>query len=377
MTDLPRANDNPASSLFAVENFRVSYPGQSVWAVDGVSFSLQPGEKLGLVGESGCGKSTLGRAAMRLLPPTTRIEGRATFENRSILDFDSDHLRHFRGEAVSLVFQDPMTRLDPLMTIGDHCVETLLAHQPELSKKRAKEIAVATLETVKIPAERWAQYPHEFSGGMRQRGAIALALVLNPKMIVADEPTTSLDVTVSAQILDQLTDLCDERNMGLIMISHDLALVGEYCDRIAVMYQGKLVELGPTQDVFYNPQHPYTQSLLKAANQLQSAGAENSASIPEGGEVPILSLQNLTKHYALEQSLLGKLLRQDPPEAIKAVDGISLDLYAGEILGLVGESGCGKSTLSRTLLRIVEPTSGTIRFQGTDFTALSCVQVLE
>ncbi|MEL7349843.1 MAG: ABC transporter ATP-binding protein [Cyanobacteria bacterium P01_A01_bin.116] len=377
MTDLPRANDNPASSLFAVENFRVSYPGQSVWAVDGVSFSLQPGEKLGLVGESGCGKSTLGRAAMRLLPPTTRIEGRATFENRSILDFDSDQLRHFRGEAVSLVFQDPMTRLDPLMTIGDHCVETLLAHQPELSKKRAKEIAVATLETVKIPAERWAQYPHEFSGGMRQRVAIALALVLNPKMIVADEPTTSLDVTVSAQILDQLTDLCDERNMGLIMISHDLALVGEYCDRIAVMYQGKLVELGPTQDVFYNPQHPYTQSLLKAANQLQSAGAENSASIPEGGEVPILSLQNLTKHYALEQSLLGKLLRQDPPEAIKAVDGISLDLYAGEILGLVGESGCGKSTLSRTLLRIVEPTSGTIRFQGTDFTALSRGQLQE
>ncbi|MEL6779234.1 MAG: ABC transporter ATP-binding protein [Cyanobacteria bacterium J06597_16] len=377
MTDLPRANDNPASSLFAVENFRVSYPGQSVWAVDGVSFSLQPGEKLGLVGESGCGKSTLGRAAMRLLPPTTRIEGRATFENRSILDFDSDQLRHFRGEAVSLVFQDPMTRLDPLMTIGDHCVETLLAHQPELSKKRAKEIAVATLETVKIPADRWAQYPHEFSGGMRQRVAIALALVLNPKMIVADEPTTSLDVTVSAQILDQLTDLCDERNMGLIMISHDLALVGEYCDRIAVMYQGKLVELGPTQDVFYNPQHPYTQSLLKAANQLQSAGAENSASIPEGGEVPILSLQNLTKHYALEQSLLGKLLRQDPPEAIKAVDGISLDLYAGEILGLVGESGCGKSTLSRTLLRIVEPTSGTIRFQGTDFTALSRGQLQE
>ena len=143
------------------------------------------------------------------------------------------------------------------------------------------------------------------------------------------------------------------------------------------MYQGKLVELGPTQDVFYNPQHPYTQSLLKAANQLQSAGAENSASIPEGGEVPILSLQNLTKHYALEQSLLGKLLRQDPPEAIKAVDGISLDLYAGEILGLVGESGCGKSTLSRTLLRIVEPTSGTIRFQGTDFTALSRGQLQE
>ncbi|MEL6814508.1 MAG: ABC transporter ATP-binding protein [Cyanobacteria bacterium J06598_3] len=376
MTDSSNPSDNSsasatatASSLFAVDNFRVSYPGQSVWAVDGVSLSLKPGEKLGLVGESGCGKSTLGRAAMRLLPAATRIEGQATFEDRSILDFDADALRQFRGEAVSLVFQDPMTRLDPLMTIGDHCVETLLAHQPGLGKKRAKEIAVKTLETVKIPAERWSQYPHEFSGGMRQRVAIALALVLDPKLIVADEPTTSLDVTVSAQILDQLTELCEARNMGLIMISHDLALVGEYCDRIAVMYQGKLVEIGPTQEVFYNPQHEYTQALLKAANQLQSAGAENSATAPE--EAPILSLKNVTKHYSLEQGLLGKLLRQDPPEAIKAVDGVSLDLYSGEILGLVGESGCGKSTLSRTLLRIVEPTSGQIQFQGTDFTALS------
>ncbi|MGC1307798.1 MAG: ABC transporter ATP-binding protein [Phormidesmis sp.] len=356
--------------LFAVENFRVSYPGESAWAVDQVSFSLKPGEKLGLVGESGCGKSTLGRAAMRLLPAATRIEGQAKFEGQSILDFSPPALRRFRGEAVSLVFQDPMTRLDPLMTIGDHCVETLRAHRPDLSQKAAKEIAIATLESVKIPATRWRQYPHEFSGGMRQRVAIALALVLNPKLIVADEPTTSLDVTVSAQILDQLTALCSERNMGLIMISHDLALVGEYCDRIAVMYQGKLVEIGATQDVFYRPQAEYTQSLLKAAHQLQSAGAQNSALGAGVGE-PILSLKNVTKHYALEQSFLGKILRQAPPDPIKAVDGVSIDLYAGEILGLVGESGCGKSTLSRTLLRIVEPTSGQIQFQGADFTALS------
>ncbi len=359
-----------AASLFAVENFRVSYPGQSAWAVDDVSLSLKPGERLGLVGESGCGKSTLGRAAMRLLPDATRIEGVARFEGRSILDFSREELRRFRGEAVSLVFQDPMTRLDPLMTIGDHCVETLLAHRPDLDKRSAKEIAIATLETVKIPSERWGQYPHEFSGGMRQRVAIALALILNPKLIVADEPTTSLDVTVSAQILDQLTELCAERNMGLVMISHDLALVSEYCDRIAVMYEGKLVETGSTQAVFFNPQADYTQMLLKAANQLQSAGAQNSA-IDESVEAPILSLRQVVKHYALEQGLISKLLRQDPPEPIRAVDGVSLDLYPGEILGLVGESGCGKSTLSRTLLRIVEPTSGEIRFQGTDFTGLS------
>ncbi len=360
-----------AAPLFAVENFRVAYPQQSVWAVDQVSLSLPPGEKLGLVGESGCGKSTLGRAAMRLLPSATRIEGQAKFEGRSILEFSPDELRRFRGEAVSLVFQDPMTRLDPLMTIGDHCVETLLAHRPDLNKKQAKAIALTTLKAVNISADRWQQYPHEFSGGMRQRVAIALALVLDPKLIVADEPTTSLDVTVSAQILTQLTELCDQRHMGLILISHDLALVGEYCDRIAVMYQGKIVEIGPTQAVFYNPQHPYTQSLLKSAHQLQAAGAQNSAIATQNKVAPILSLKNITKHYSLEQGIIGKLLRQDPPAPIKAVDGVSLDLYPGEILGLVGESGCGKSTLSRTLLRIVEPTSGQILFQGTDFTQLS------
>ncbi len=360
-----------ANTLFAVDNFRVAYPGQSVWAVDGVSLSLRPGEKLGLVGESGCGKSTLGRAAMRLLPAATRIEGNATFEGRSILDFSPEALRRFRGEAVSLVFQDPMTRLDPLMTIGEHCIETLLAHRPEIGRKQAKAIAIATLETVNIPADRWRQYPHEFSGGMRQRVAIALALVLNPKLIVADEPTTSLDVTVSAQILAQLTELCDERNMGLVLISHDLALVGEYCDRIAVMYQGQIVETGPTQSVFYHPQAEYTQSLLKAAHQLQAAGAQNSARAMERHNAPILSLKDITKHYAREQGLLGRLLGQEPPEPIRAVDGVSLDLYPGEILGLVGESGCGKSTLSRALLRIVEPTSGQIQFQGIDFSGLS------
>ncbi len=360
--------------LLEVRDFKVSYPGPLNWAVDGVSLSLQPGEKLGLVGESGCGKSTLGRAAMRLLPTGSRVEGKALFEGRSVIDFSPEELRKFRGEAVSLVFQDPMTRLDPLMTIGDHALETLLAHRPDLGQRQAKKIAVATLESVNIPADRWGQYPHEFSGGMRQRVAIALALILNPKLIVADEPTTSLDVTVSAQILDMLTELCAARDMGLILISHDLALVGEYCDRIAVMYKGKLVESGPKTEVFYNPQAPYTQMLLAAAHQLQSAGAQNSAAITSEATpvaTPILSLKNLTKHYALEQGLIGRLLRQEPPEPIRAVDGISLDLYPGEILGLVGESGCGKSTLSRTLLRIVEPTSGEIIFQGSDFTSLS------
>ena len=243
--------------LLSVNHLRVAYPRQAteniVWAVDDVSFELRGGEKIGLVGESGCGKSTLGRAIMRLLPEGSQVSGRTIFEDKSVFELDKAGLREFRGEVVALVFQDPMTRLNPLMTIGAHCLETIKAHQPQLSQAEAKKLAIATLETVKIPANRWGQYPHEFSGGMRQRVAIALALLLNPKIIVADEPTTSLDVTVSAEILDELTRLCSERNMGLILISHDLAMVGEYCDRIAVMYQGKMVETGMLDQFYITP----------------------------------------------------------------------------------------------------------------------------
>ncbi|MEM7063142.1 MAG: ABC transporter ATP-binding protein [Cyanobacteria bacterium P01_B01_bin.77] len=358
------------SSLLQLDDFCVAYPRQSTWAVEQVSLSLQPGEMLGLVGESGCGKSTLGRAALRLLPGGSRTQGQSLFEGRDVFGFSPQEMRCFRGEAVSLVFQDPMTRLNPLMTIGNHCVETLQAHRTDLSKQAAKEIAIATLESVNIPATRWEQYPHEFSGGMRQRVAIALALLLNPKLIVADEPTTSLDVTVSAQILDLLTQLCRERGMALILISHDLALVGEYCDRIAVMYQGKLVELGPTQQVLYHPQAVYTQSLLQAAHQLQNYEA---AEIDLNGDtaVPLLRVQDLVKHYTIEQNLFSKLFNRTPPETIKAVDGISVELHPGEVLGLVGESGCGKSTFSRTLMQIIPPTSGRVEFMGQNLVGMS------
>ena len=349
--------------LLQLDRFCVAYPRQDAWAVEQVSLSLQPGEMLGLVGESGCGKSTLGRAALRLLPGGSRTQGQSLFEGQDVFGLNTRDLRRFRGEAVSLVFQDPMTRLNPLMTIGNHCVETLLAHRSDLSKQAAKEQAIATLESVNIPASRWEQYPHEFSGGMRQRVAIALALLLRPKLIVADEPTTSLDVTISAQILELLTQLCRDRNMALILISHDLALVGEYCDRIAVMYQGQLVELGPTEQVLYHPQADYTQSLLQAAHQLQNYGVEPASSEP-APTVPLLRVQELVKHYTIEQNLLSKLFKRTPPETIKAVDGITVDLQPGEVLGLVGESGCGKTTFSRTLMQIVPPTSGRIEFMG-------------
>jgi peptide/nickel transport system ATP-binding protein len=236
-----------------------------------------------------------------------------------------------------------------------------------LSHKQAKDRAIATLETVNIPARRWSQYPHEFSGGMRQRVAIALALLLDPRLIVADEPTTSLDVTVSAQILQELTRLCTDRQMALLLISHDLALVGEYCDRIAVMYNGKIVEAGSTQTVLRSPQHEYTRSLLQAALHLSSQST--SAPIPKSA-TPLLRVQHLKQYYTLEQNLLTQFFSKTD-RTIRAVDDVSIELYPGETLGLVGESGCGKSTLSRTILQLVRPTAGTVEFSDQNLTRLS------
>jgi len=384
------------TNLLCVENLRVAYPSSrsvatSRWAVDDVSFTLDAGERLGLVGESGCGKSTLGRAAMRLLPSSTRIEGQVRFAGQSVFELTPKQLRQFRGEAVALVFQDPMTRLDPLMTVGEHCIETLKAHQPQLSRSQCKERALETLDAVKIPANRWSGYPHEFSGGMRQRVAIALALLLNPKLIVADEPTTSLDVTVSAQILKELTRLCRERDMALLLISHDLAMVGEYCDHIAVMYNGRMVETGSVKAILRRPEHEYTRSLLKAALHIQAVDdeenngeEENSQSKiqnPPAGQsplaakskidTPLLRVKNLKQYYTLESNIIEQLLSKEKGNrVIKAVDDVSFDLYPGEIFGLVGESGCGKSTLSRTILQLIRPTSGTVEFMGQNLTQL-------
>ncbi len=363
--------------LLSVQNLWVTYPQtessqQLTHAISDVSFELAAGEKIGFVGESGCGKSTLGKAIMRLLPEHSRIEGQILFEGQSIPEMNAQAIRRFRGEVVGLIFQDPMTRLDPLMTIGNHCLETLQAHEPTLTKQQAKQRALDTLAAVKIPKERWNQYPHEFSGGMRQRVAIALALLLNPKLIIADEPTTSLDVRVSAEILRELTRLCQERQMGLLLISHDLATIATYCDRIVVMNQGRKEEEGTVEQIFGNPQAEYTQILLRSALHIQAndkvASLTSAALSPKK---PILTLDRLQKYYTIETSFLQRLFTNAKTETIKAVDNIHLELYEGEIFGLVGESGCGKSTLSRTILQLIPATGGTVTFCGEELTQLS------
>jgi peptide/nickel transport system ATP-binding protein len=367
--------------LLSVQNLWVTYPQsessqQIVNAIEDVSFELAAGEKIGFVGESGCGKSTLGKAIMRLLPEGSRIQGKILFEGQSVLEMDAEAIRRFRGEVVGLIFQDPMTRLDPLMTIGNHCLETLQAHEPNLTKQQAKQRALDTLAAVKITPDRWNQFPHEFSGGMRQRVAIALALLLDPKLIIADEPTTSLDVRVSAEILRELMRLCEERQMGLLLISHDLATIATYCDRIVVMNKGRKEEEGTVAEIFGNPQAEYTQILLKSALHTQNEHRiADLTATALADKKPILTLDRLQKHYTIETSFLERLFTKSKTQTIRAVDNIQLELYEGEIFGLVGESGCGKSTLSRTILQLIPATGGTVTFCGEELTKLSPAEI--
>jgi oligopeptide/dipeptide ABC transporter ATP-binding protein len=268
--------------ILQAQDLRVHYRTKRgpVRAVDGVTFDLALGETLGVVGETGCGKSTLGKAILGILPPRTEVSGHLKLRGREIVGLPEADYRHLRGEEIALIFQDPMTRLDPLMTIKDHFIETIRAHDRTVSKAEAVARAVKVLRSMGIPETRIDHYPHEFSGGMRQRIMIALGLVLNPKLLVADEPTTALDVIVEAQILEILRDLRRAYSMSLILITHNLGIVAEVCDRVAVMYAGQLSELGPVDGIFRKPIHPYTQGLLASTISVNTKELRSIDGVP-------------------------------------------------------------------------------------------------
>jgi len=274
VSERPSTGSAPGDDVLSVRDLRVWYGTEkgAVRAVDGVSFDLRKGEILGLVGESGCGKSTLGRGLLGLLPAGAARDGEVLFKGTDLLSVPPDRMHRMRGPQLGMIFQEPLTRLNPLMRISEHFEETLRQHRPGIGRDEIREVALEVLRVMGIPPTRYRSYPHEFSGGMRQRLMIALALVLKPAFVVADEPSTALDVLVEAQIIRILHDLRTDFDTSLLLITHNLGIIAEACDRVAVMYAGEIVEIGDAREVFSDPQHSYTRELLRSTISLSTTG---------------------------------------------------------------------------------------------------------
>jgi peptide/nickel transport system ATP-binding protein len=394
-------------NILEVQDLEISFRGQqgSFAAVKRISFDLRKGETLGIVGESGSGKSVTALSLMQLLPqPQSQVTAtRMDFQSPSagwtpLNSLDQEGIRKFRGKEVSMVFQEPMTSLNPVIRCGDQVVEALRLHLP-LSAKEAKARTLELFERVSLPhPERiYSTYPHQISGGQKQRVMIAMAMACNPAILIADEPTTALDVTVQQTILQLIQRLQAESGMSTLFITHDLGVVAELCDRVLVMYQGEIVEQGPVMDIFRDPQHPYTKGLLACRPRLDrrlhtlptiadfvraDAGTGTSveemiarASVSEqdyrarqtalAQQPPLLQVKALKTYFPVRKGIFGRV-----SDHVKAVDAVSFDVYPGETLGLVGESGCGKTTLGRSILRLQDPTGGQVIFDGKDITAM-------
>jgi peptide/nickel transport system ATP-binding protein len=385
MTDTTKTSAMP---LLEVTNLKTWFPSGrgEVKAVDGVSFSIAPGEVLGLVGESGSGKSITGFSIIGLIDEPGRIvEGSIKLEGRELVGLSGHELRAIRGKTISMVFQDPMMTLNPVLSIGTQIKLALEAHE-NISAADARERAIKALAQVRItePELKVDFFPHQFSGGMRQRVAIAIALLHRPKLIICDEPTTALDVSIQAEILAEMKELVTELGTALIWISHDLAIVSSIADRVAVMKSGHIVEIGPALGVLTRPQHDYTKALLDALPSrakpgqllLRGSGITDAAPPPRKAATanlpplgsPYLVIDKVVKRFekppGIFKNLAIKSGLSQPVSGVQAVDDVSIILKRGEVLGLVGESGSGKSTLGRMAAGITVPTSGTIRLNG-------------
>ena len=375
--------------LLSIKNLSIEFPGryETDYAVEDVSFDLEPGEILGLVGESGAGKSTIGNGIVQLLSPPGRIsKGEIYLNDSKISDFNEQQILKVRGSRVGFIFQDPMTSLNPLFTVENQIVETILTNLDIDDTREAKKIAVDLLHQVGIPEPelRIKQFPHQFSGGMRQRVVIAIALAGEPEMLIADEPTTALDVSVQDQILTLIRKLCHERQVGCLLVTHDMGVIANITDRVAVMYRGKLVELGTTKQILTAPQHDYTRSLISAVprssvkverfplveyiettakglKQIDVSTHWLGQSKKHSGGENLLEIENLNLRFITQDAIFARNRKY-----LQATRDINLQVKQGETFGLVGESGSGKSTIARMVAGLQQPDSGSIKFDGVE-----------
>ena len=391
--------------------------GSTVKAVNNVSFTLNKGETIGIVGESGSGKSVTSLSAMRLIPsPPGKIAGGEIIFHKknnppvNLLSVSEEEMRGFRGNDIAMIFQEPMTSLNPVFTCGDQVVEAIILHQ-KINFNSAKKLALSLFEKVQLPEpERiFNTYPHQISGGQKQRVMIAMAMSCQPSVLIADEPTTALDVTVQKTILELMQKLQAEHDMGILFITHDLGVIAELADKVVVMYKGNIVEQGNVWDIFTKPQHPYTKGLLACRPPLKKRYAflptvsdfmqtdvsgnivDNNISVEDFtknltlskeeriekhkklfAQKPILQIKKLKTYFEIKNGVFGGVSGH-----VKAVDGVSFDVYPGETLGLVGESGCGKTTIGRTILRLEEPTSGEIIYNNKNVVKMTAQELRE
>lgn len=365
-------------SLLFINQLSISFHRDNIThkVVDDLSLRIEEGSILGLVGESGSGKSVTSLAVMGLLPSkTTSFEGEISLQQQNLLSLSEKEMRSVRGSKIAMVFQEPMSALNPSMKLGAQVAEVISLHNPTMKSSEVQSKVLNLFQEVKLPRPEKLlnAWPHEISGGQQQRIMIAMALAGNPSLLIADEPTTALDVSVQAEILDLLKSLVKARKMGMLFISHDLPLVASLCDRIAVLLQGKLVEEGDAHQIIHQPQHPYTKGLIASKPPMnrrprrlstvadfvkENPTDEAEVIFPEYNH-PLFEIDNLTIQYPLKKNWLGKT-----SEWLKALDSVTLTVFKGESLGIVGESGCGKSTLAKSLILINQPSSGDVKFEG-------------